>query len=85
VPPATAAYSYSRWTQGRAFSFHEAGLAYRKEARSNWIAIDQTVLANEQVDKRGPLWAPGAQRWRNGSCANVLRDPDYARALLDDL
>lgn len=39
---------------------YEKGLAYQKEAVVNWDPIDQTVLANEQVDNMGKSWRSGA-------------------------
>jgi leucyl-tRNA synthetase len=39
---------------------YNAGLAYQKEAVVNWDPVDQTVLANEQVDPEGKSWRSGA-------------------------
>ena len=40
---------YYRWTQWLFLKLFEMGLAYRKNAPTNWCPNDQTVLANEQV------------------------------------
>ena len=40
---------YYRWTQWLFLKLFEMGLAYRKNAPTNWCPKDQTVLANEQV------------------------------------
>jgi len=74
-----ADYSLDQWL----FSVsHEAGLAYRKEARSTGSRIDQTVLAtHEQVDRRGPLPGAPGQGGETAACANgFLRITDYAEA-----
>lgn len=39
----------------------EKGLAYKKPALVNWDPVDQTVLANEQVDANGNSWRSGAK------------------------
>lgn len=40
---------------------HERGLAYQAESVVNYDPVDQTVLANEQVDANGCSWRSGAK------------------------
>ncbi len=82
---ATCHSDYYRWTQWLFLQFLEAGLAYRKEATVNWDPIDQTVLANEQVDGEGRSWRSGARVEKRRLRQWFLRITSYADALLDDL
>ncbi|WP_216903044.1 leucine--tRNA ligase [Synechococcus sp. CCY 9618] len=82
---ATCHSDYYRWTQWLFLQFLDAGLAYRKEATVNWDPIDQTVLANEQVDAEGRSWRSGAQVEKRRLRQWFLKITAYADALLDDL
>jgi len=82
---ATCQPDYYRWTQWLFLQFLEADLAYRKEATVNWDPVDQTVLANEQVDSEGRSWRSGAIVEKRKLRQWFLRITDYADALLDDL
>ncbi|NEQ54267.1 MAG: leucine--tRNA ligase [Leptolyngbya sp. SIO3F4] len=82
---ATCSPDYYRWTQWIFLQFYEAGLAYQKEAAVNWDPIDQTVLANEQVDSEGRSWRSGAKVERKLLRQWFLKITDYADQLLADL
>jgi leucyl-tRNA synthetase len=82
---ATCHPDYYRWTQWLFLQFLDAGLAYQKEASVNWDPIDQTVLANEQVDGEGRSWRSGAKVEKRLLRQWFLRITAYADALVDDL
>ncbi len=82
---ATCAPEYYKWTQWLFLQFFQAGLAYQKEAAVNWDPIDQTVLANEQVDSAGKSWRSGAIVERKLLRQWFLKITDYAEQLLNDL
>ncbi|MCT0199382.1 leucine--tRNA ligase [Synechococcus sp. CS-1325] len=82
---ATCHTDYYRWSQWLFLQFLEAGLAYQKKATVNWDPLDQTVLANEQVDADGRSWRSGAIVEKRKLRQWFLRITDYADALLDDL
>ena len=81
----TCRADYYRWTQWLFLQFWEAGLAYRKEATVNWDPIDQTVLANEQVDGEGRSWRSGALVEKRKLRQWFLKITAYADQLLADL
>jgi len=74
-----------RWTQWLFLQFWEAGLAYRKEATVNWDPVDETVLANEQVDGEGRSWRSGALVEKRKLRQWFLKITAYAEQLLADL
>ncbi len=82
---ATCHSDYYRWTQWLFLQFLEAGLAYQKDATVNWDPIDQTVLANEQVDSEGRSWRSGALVEKRKLRQWFLKITAYADQLLDDL
>jgi leucyl-tRNA synthetase len=81
----TCSPDYYKWTQWIFLQFYQAGLAYQKEAAVNWDPIDQTVLANEQVDNEGRSWRSGAMVERKLLRQWFFKITDYADQLLNDL
>lgn len=81
----TCSPEYYRWTQWIFLQFFKCGLAYQKEAAVNWDPIDQTVLANEQVDNEGRSWRSGAIVEQKLLRQWFLKITDYANELLNDL
>ncbi|KAG5462912.1 MAG: leucyl-tRNA synthetase [Olpidium bornovanus] len=63
----------------------KAGIVYRKHAEVNWDPVDETVLANEQVDAEGRSWRSGAIVERRQLLQWFVRLTDYCDALVDDL
>lgn len=51
---------YYRHTQQIFLDLVNRELAYKKHAMVNWDPVDQTVLANEQIDAFGRSWRSGA-------------------------
>jgi leucyl-tRNA synthetase len=82
---ATCSPAYYKWTQWIFLQFFQAGLAYQKESAVNWDPIDQTVLANEQVDNEGRSWRSGAIVERKLLRQWFFKITDYAEELLNDL
>lgn len=81
----TCSPDYYKWTQWMFLQFLEAGLAYQKESAVNWDPVDQTVLANEQVDNEGRSWRSGTKVERKLLRQWFLKITDYAEQLLNDL
>ncbi|MDJ0579833.1 leucine--tRNA ligase [Crocosphaera sp.] len=82
---ATCFPDYYKWTQWLFLQFYQSGLAYQKEAAVNWDPVDQTVLANEQVDSEGRGFRSGAKVERKLLRQWFLKITDYAEQLLTDL
>ncbi|XP_017199246.2 leucine--tRNA ligase, mitochondrial isoform X3 [Oryctolagus cuniculus] len=76
---------YYRWTQHLFIKLYEAGLAYQKEALVNWDPVDQTVLANEQVDEHGCSWRSGAKVEQKYLRQWFIKTTAYAKAMKDAL
>uniref|UniRef100_A0A4W4HBV7 leucine--tRNA ligase n=1 Tax=Electrophorus electricus TaxID=8005 RepID=A0A4W4HBV7_ELEEL len=74
---------YYKWTQYLFVKLYEAGLAYQKEALVNWDPVDQTVLADEQVDENGCSWRSGAHVEQKLLRQWFIKTTNYA--LLDSL
>ncbi|WP_320664492.1 leucine--tRNA ligase [Prochlorococcus sp. MIT 1223] len=80
--------NYYKWTQYIFLKLHKSGLAYQKKANVNWDPIDQTVLANEQVDSEGKSWRSGAvveQRELNQWFLGITKYGDQLLEGLSDL
>lgn len=61
------------------------GLAYQREAFVNWDPVDNTVLANEQVDENGLSWRSCAKVERRLLKQWFIRTTNYAKDLYEGL
>ncbi|MEA2786970.1 MAG: leucyl-tRNA synthetase [Candidatus Eremiobacteraeota bacterium] len=75
---------YYRWNQWFFIRMFEKGLAYKREAPVNWCPVDQTVLANEQVED-GKCWRCGASVERRNLAQWFYKITDYVERLLAGL
>ena len=82
---ATCDEDYYIWTQYIFLELYKSGLVYQKESEVNWDPIDNTVLANEQVDSEGKSWRSGAIVEKKLLKQWFLRITNYADELLNDL
>ena len=82
---ATCDENYYVWTQYLFLELFKSGLVYQKESEVNWDPIDNTVLANEQVDSEGKSWRSGALVEKKLLKQWFLRITNYADELLKDL
>jgi leucyl-tRNA synthetase len=70
---ATCDPSYYRWNQWFFLKMLESGIAYKKTQIVNWDPVDQTVLANEQVEN--------GRGWRSGALVEKREIPGYYLAI----
>ncbi|MDZ7591471.1 MAG: leucine--tRNA ligase [Rubrivivax sp.] len=70
---ATCDAGYYKWNQWFFLKMLEAGIAYRKTQIVNWDPVDQTVLANEQVED--------GKGWRSGAPVEKREIPGYYLAI----
>ena len=81
---ATCHPEYYRHEQKFFIDMFKSGLAYKKEADVNWVPVDKTVLANEQViDGKG--WRSGAVVEKRKLSQWFLKISKYSDELLSDL
>ena len=78
---ATCTPEYYRHEQAMFLDFLDAGLAYRRESWVNWDPVENTVLANEQVEN-GRGWRSGALVERRKLTQWFLKITEFADDLL---
>jgi leucyl-tRNA synthetase len=70
---ATCDPGYYKWNQWFFLKLLDEGIAYRKTQIVNWDPVDQTVLANEQVEN--------GRGWRSGALVERREIPGYYLAI----
>lgn len=75
---------YYRWTQWCFLQLFKKGLAYQKESYQWWCPVDQTVLANEQVEN-GCCWRCGHEVEKKKMKQWFFKITAYADELLDEI
>ncbi|MCY4041372.1 MAG: leucine--tRNA ligase [Gammaproteobacteria bacterium] len=75
---------YYKGEQWFFLQLYKKGLVYRKNSMVNWDPVEQTVLANEQVEN-GRGWRSGAKIERREMPQWFLKITDYADELLEGL
>ena len=75
---------YYHWTQWCFLQLFKKGLAYQKESYQWWCPVDQTVLANEQVEG-GHCWRCGAEVEKKKMKQWFFKITEYADELLEDI
>ena len=80
---ATSDPKYYKWEQWFFIEMLNKGLAYQDEAEVNWDPVEETVLANEQVED-GKGWRSGAKIERRKLKQWFLKITDYAEEILEE-
>ncbi|XP_074107460.1 leucyl-tRNA synthetase, mitochondrial [Cotesia typhae] len=82
---ATCHPEYYRWTQELFLKLFDRGLAYQKQSFVNWDPVDETVLADEQVDQNGNSWRSGAKVQKKLLKQWFIRTTAFAKSLMSGL
>ncbi|MBR0431616.1 leucine--tRNA ligase [Candidatus Saccharibacteria bacterium] len=80
----TSSPEYYKWTQWCFLQLFKKGLAYQKESYQWWCPVDQTVLANEQVEN-GHCWRCGCEVEKKKMKQWFFKITAYADELLADI
>ena len=75
---------YYKWTQWCFLQLYKKGLAYQKESYQWWCPVDQTVLANEQVEN-GCCWRCGHTVEKKKMKQWFFKITEYADELLSEI
>ena len=75
---------YYKWTQWCFLQLYKKGLAYQKESYQWWCPVDQTVLANEQVEN-GKCWRCGHEVEKKKMKQWFFKITAYADELLEEI
>ena len=75
---------YYKWTQWCFLQLYKKGLAYQKESYQWWCPVDQTVLANEQVEN-GHCWRCGHEVEKKKMKQWFFKITEYADELLSEI
>ncbi|XP_070536644.1 probable leucine--tRNA ligase, mitochondrial isoform X2 [Ptychodera flava] len=81
----TCREDYYKWTQYLFLKLFQSGFVYQKLSWVNWDPVDQTVLANEQVDDEGCSWRSGAKVEKQLLKQWFVKMTHYSKSLLDGL
>ncbi|CAB3364662.1 Hypothetical predicted protein [Cloeon dipterum] len=76
---------YYKGTQAIFLELFKNGFVHQAKSLVNWDPVDQTVLADEQVDKEGRSWRSGAKVEKRELMQWFIQTTKFAKSLLDGL